>query len=97
MVVGSKWKQCCACSSQFLLSQDIIGLVLNQLWLFQPGFNNVLVLIPYSDVPYDPFDGYVDTRGVLDELKAHWLPLFQRLDDGKSGKSYPAINIKDIR
>ena len=50
-----------------------------------------------SDVPFDPFDGYVDTRGALKELKAHWLPLFERLDDGKSGKSYPAINIRDIR
>ena len=55
-----------------------------------------LMILP-DDAPFDPDDGQVNTKGLLRELESKWKPIFEKLDDGKSGKTFPAIRLKDLR
>ena len=50
-----------------------------------------------GSVPFDPDDGQVDADGLLMELENKWKPIFEKLDDGKSGKTYPAVRLAILR
>ena len=50
-----------------------------------------------GSVPFDPDDGQVDADGLLMELENKWKPIFEKLDDGKSGKTYPAVRLAILK